>query len=154
LPRLVIVELPRAVRPQLALLPMALLELLLFIALLPAGRCEVLPGEQLLLTALFGSLVLLRVVSVAALEPAFACANAIAGVRTMAAATNIGWNFMRVSSSCEECNVPLHPSLLDAHKKLFAFSSLSFVAGPAELSALQSLRQPTGIGQKNLEGVA
>jgi hypothetical protein len=67
----------------------------LFIAPLLEGRCsEQLPPEAPRVLLAAPLVVLLR--SVATLEPALPCANAAAGMSRMAAATNIGWNFMRI----------------------------------------------------------
>jgi hypothetical protein len=97
-------ELPFAGVPQLALLAMLLLDR--FIALLLDERCAevVLPRVQLpteawgvALAARLLLLLLLLRLSVAALEPALPCANAVAGKSVMAAATNIGLNFMTIS---------------------------------------------------------
>jgi hypothetical protein len=83
---------------------MALLELLLFIALLLDERCwaVLLPGTQLAVLEAPLVLVLARVESVMALEPALPCASAVAGIRAMAVATNMGWSFMRISSFVKE----------------------------------------------------
>jgi hypothetical protein len=108
-----------------------------FIALLPGARCDVLPGEQLLLTVLLGLLVWLRVVSVAALEPALPCANTAAGTSAIAAAASIGWILMRVSSFrerratnciCDRC--------CRLARKRFGFSALSFDASREQVGQL------------------